>query len=181
MTDRGNVDPNLVSAPGLELARDEACRAEPFVNSPVRRGVPSALPAHDRHLLPMARITADRAHDLSGGCVESAPNEREIFALQGAGAAMIGEEFGQAPMRRVGLGDNQKPGCVLVEPMHDSGALDAADAREARPAMPVQRVDQRAGGMARRRMDDKPGRLVDYDQMLIFVNDRKGYGLARDR
>ena len=83
-----------MSPPRLELARDEACRAEAFLQSPVGRGVASALPAHDRHFLPMARITADRRDHLARGRIEATPNESKIFALKRAAAAMIGEEFG---------------------------------------------------------------------------------------
>src|SRR5580700_8245179 len=127
MTDRGHVDPNLMGPTGLEPASDEAYRTEGLLEPPMGRGVPSALPAHDRHFLPMAGIAPDRRHDLAGGRIEAAPDKRNIFALERAGAAMIGEEFGQAPMRRVGLGDDQNPGCVLVEPMDDTRPPDTAD------------------------------------------------------
>src|SRR5271155_1375568 len=120
MTDRGHVDPNLMGPPCLKPASYEACGTEGLLEPPMGRGVPSALPAHDRHFLPMARIAPDRRHDFAGGLIEAAPDERNIFALERTGAAMIGEEFGQAPMRRVGLGDDQKPGCVLVESMDDN-------------------------------------------------------------
>ena len=76
-------------------------------------------------------------------------------------------------MRGVRLGDDEKSRRILVEPVHDAGPLDPADARQARPAMADQRVDQRAGRMARRRMDDEPGRLVDHDQMLVLINHGK--------
>jgi hypothetical protein len=75
------------------------------------------------------RIPADRRGDFARGHIEAAPNERQIFALERAGAAMVGEEFSQAPMRRVRLGDDQKPRCILVEPVHNSGPLDPADPR----------------------------------------------------
>ena len=63
------------------------------------------------------------------------------------------------------------------------------------PAMPPyvsaraaaeQRVDERSVGVARRRMDDEPGRLVDDEQVLVLVDDgdvdlRLGDRLRRDR
>src|SRR5580704_2961784 len=156
MTDGRHVDPNLMGPPCLKLACNQTCRAEVFLKPPMGRGVPTALPAHDRHFLPMARITADRGCDLSCTRIEAAPGERKIFSLERAGAAMIGEEFGQAPMRGVGLGDDQKPRRILVEPVHDSGPLDPADSRQARSAMADQSVDQCASRMARSRMDDEP-------------------------
>ena len=67
-------------------------------------------------------------------------------------------------MGGVGLGDDEQAGRVLVEPMDDAGPLHAADPREARAAMADQRIDQRAVGMARRRVDDEARRLVDHDR-----------------
>src|SRR5580704_14703946 len=181
MTDGRHVDPNLMGPPCLKLACNQTCRAEVFLKPPMGRGVPTALPAHDRHFLPMARITADRGCDLSCTRIEGPPSKRQIFALQGAGAAVVGKEFGQAPMRRVGLGDDQKSRRVLVQPVHNPRPLDPADTRQARSAMSDQSVDQRAGRMAWRWMDNEPGRLVDHDQMLVLVDDGKldvlaGYG-----
>ncbi len=54
--------------------------------------------------------------------VEAAPDERQIFALERAGAAVVGEEIGEALMGGVGLGDDEKPGRVLVEPVDDARA-----------------------------------------------------------
>src|SRR5580692_622762 len=181
MTDGRHVDPNLMGPPCLKLACNQTCRAEVFLKPPVGRGVPTALPAHDRHFLPMARITADRRDDLSRTRVEAPPSKRQIFPLKRAGAAMVGKELGQTPMRRVRLGDDEKSRRVLVEPVHDPGPLDPADTRQARSAMSDEGVHQRAGRMAWRRMDDEPSWLVDDDQMLVLVDDGKldvlaGYG-----
>src|ERR1700722_914824 len=129
MTDRRHMDPNLMGPSGLELASNEACRAEVFLESPTGRGVPTALLSEDRHFLPMARIAADGCCDLSCGHVEAPPNQGQIFARERAAAAMVCEEFGQAPMRCVSLSDDQKTRCVLVQAVHDSRPLDPADAR----------------------------------------------------
>ena len=64
---------------------------------------------------------------------QAAPDKRKIFALERAGAAMVGEQRGEALMRGVGLGDDQQPGRVLVESMDDAWPLDAADARQVSP------------------------------------------------
>ena len=74
-------------------------------------------------------------------------------------------------MGGVGLGDDEQAGRVLVEPVDDAGPLDPADPRQARAAMADQRVDQRAVGVARRRMDDEARRLVDDDEMVVLVDD----------
>src|SRR5579863_3045796 len=107
MTGRGHVDPNLMGPSGLQPASDQARWTEGFLEQPMGRRAAPVLPAPDRHFLPMARIPSDRPVKPSGCRVEAAPDEGEIFALQGAGAAMISEELRQAPMRRVGLGSDQ--------------------------------------------------------------------------
>src|ERR1700722_3843877 len=179
MTDRRHRDAYLMGAAGLELASDQACRAEAFLEPPVGGGVPTALFSHDGHFLAMARIASNGPLDLACMNVEPAPNERQIFAFERAGAAVVGEEVGEALMRGVGFGDDEEPGRVLVEPVHDTGPLDPADARQARSAMADQRVDQRARRVARRRMDDEPGRLVDHDQMIVLVDHGKFDVLAQ--
>ena len=69
-------------------------------------------------------------------------------------------------------GDHQQPARVAVEAMDDARPLDAGDAA---PGLAVavgqQRVDERAARMARRRVDDQPGRLVDDQQVVVLVDD----------
>ncbi len=86
-------------------------------------------------------------------------------------------------MRAVRLGDDQQARRVLVDAVHDAGALFAPDARQRIAAMRQQRVDQRAGRAARRGMDDHPGGLVDHDQVIILMRDdqRNGLGPRLDR
>ena len=61
--------------------------------------------------------------------VGHAPDEREIGALERAGAAMVGELRREALMGPVVLGDDEQAGRVLVEAVDDAGPLHAADAR----------------------------------------------------
>ncbi len=81
-------------------------------------------------------------------------------------------------MGAVVLGDDQQARRVLVEPVHDAWPPHAADARQAVAAMGDERVDQRAGLVPGRRMDDEPGRLVDHQQVGILVDDVEGNVLA---
>src|ERR1700722_8700637 len=129
MTDRRHMDPNLMGPPCLKLASNETRWGDIFLVPPMGRGVPTALRAHDGHFLPITRISAHRRCDLSCAHFEAAPNERPIFSLERAGAAMVGEEFGQAPMGGVCLRDHKESRRILVEPVHDSGPLDPADPR----------------------------------------------------
>ena len=155
MTDRRHVDADLMRAPGLETAGDEACRAERLLKPPMGERVAATRLIDDRHLFPMARMSADRRRHLAGPDFKAAPNQREVFSFERARAAVIGEEFGEALMRRVRLGGDEKAGGVFIEPVHDARPLHSADAQEARPAMADQRVDEGAGRMAGRRMNDE--------------------------
>src|SRR6478672_1536323 len=129
MTNGRHMDSNLMGPSRIELASNQACRPEVFVEAPVGRRVPTALLAYDSHSRPMPRITSERRHDLACGHIEAAPDERKIFALERAGAAMVGKEFGQPPMRGIRFGDDQQSRRVLVQAMHDPGPLDPADTR----------------------------------------------------
>ncbi len=60
-------------------------------------------------------------------------------------------------MGMVVLGNHHDAAGVLVQPVDDAGALDAANARQAVAAMMDQRVDQRAGPVAGARMHDEAG------------------------
>ena len=74
-------------------------------------------------------------------------------------------------MGGVGLGGDDKPGRILVQPMHDAGTLDAADARQAFAAMADEGVDEGALAVAGRRMDDEAGGLDDHDEMRVLEDD----------
>jgi hypothetical protein len=86
---------------------------------------------------------------------------------------VVGELPGQPFVRDIGLGHDQQARGILVDAMDDPRPRDAADARKLATAMVQQGVDQRTIGIARRRVDDQPRRLVDHDQVRVFVNDRQ--------
>ena len=108
MTNRRHVDADLVGPPGLKPAGDEGRGPEGLLKPPVSRSVAAALFGHDRHFLPVVRIAANRRGNPAGGGVEAAPDQREIFTFERPGSTVICEQLGQAPMRRVGLGRDQK-------------------------------------------------------------------------
>ena len=115
----------------------------------------------------------------------TSPGKRQIAAPHRAGAAVIGELRGQRLWAQVVLGRHHQPGGVLVEPVHDAGAADAADAGQACAAMGDQRVDQRAGLVAGGGMHDQALRLVDDDDVVVLVDDIERdsfpFGLRRGR
>jgi len=66
---------------------------------------------------------------------------------------------------------HQQSSRILVEPVHDARALDAADPGQARAAMGDQRIHQRTGLVARGRMHHEAAGLVDDDDIVILVDD----------
>ncbi len=75
-------------------------------------------------------------------------------------------------MGAIRLRDEEHARRVAVQAVHDAGALDASD------ALPVahvvqERVHERARGVAGSGMDDEPRRLVDREQVVVFVQDRQ--------
>ena len=132
-----------------------------------------ALAALDHgHALAIARMAPDRPLDRAGRGRRPAPDDRRVAALDPMDA-----ELGREPhVGAVVLGDHHEPARVLVEAMDDARPQHPADARQAAGAMRQERVDQRAAGMARRRMDHEAGRLVEHQEMRVLVQD-----VERDR
>src|SRR5215472_4488814 len=165
MPDRGEVDADLMRAPGFEPAGDEArhrraiAAAVAFEHLPMGDRRPPAG-AH-RHLVADARMAADRLVDGAARPLRCAPYERQVPAPQRPAAAVVGELAAERAMGAVGLGHHDEAAGVLIEAMHDAGALDAADAGEAFAAMGDERIDQGAGPVAGGGVDDEPRRLVD--------------------
>ena len=95
-------------------------------------------------------------------------------------------ELGRQPvMRGVGFCHHQKARGVLVDAMHDTGALFAADPGQVAAEMMQERIDQRARGRAGGGVDDHAQRLVDHDQVSVLVQDFQrdvlGPGVDLDR
>src|ERR1700741_3193027 len=130
-----------MGASGFEPAGEQARRTECLRKTPIGDSVAAALLGRGRHFFAMPGMAGDRRIDFARRGGEPAPDKRQIFALERSAAAVIGEEIGEALVRGVGLGADQRPGLILVEPMDDSRTFDSADAREARAAMTDERVD----------------------------------------
>lgn len=74
-------------------------------------------------------------------------------------------------MRQIIFGNHQQTARVFVDSMNDSRSLDAADARQVVPAMPEQRIDKRTAARTGRRMHGHTRRLVNHQQIGVFIND----------
>ena len=91
---------------------------------------------------------------------------------------MIGELFGKTLVRRVVFGDDEQPGGVLVEPMHDAGTPDATDPGKTVAAMGDQRLHQGSRGMAGRGVNDQACGLIQHEQVVVFIPDVQNPGFA---
>ena len=124
-----------------------------------------------RHTLRVPAVPADRRLDAPPPRTRPSTDEREILPFDLAAA----QEALQAPMSLVGARDDEEPGGVPIQAVHDSrplGLLPALDlpAEEA--------VDERAASMPRRWMHDQAGGLVDDEKMLVLVRDAKRHLLG---
>ena len=124
-------------------------------------------------------MAVDRLVDGALGPVGSAPDEGQIAASQGTGAAVVGELGCQRPVGAVGLGDHHEAGGVLVEAMHDARADHSADPGKAGAAMGDEGVYQGARPVAGGGMHDQAAGLVDHDDLVVFENhvQRDGFAL----
>jgi hypothetical protein len=71
------------------------------------------------------------------------------------------------------FGDNKTAARLFVETMNDARALFPADSRQRR-AVVEKRVDQSVLTMTGAWMNDKPSRLVDHDEIIVFEENLKG-------
>ena len=76
-------------------------------------------------------------------------------------------------MRRIVLGNDQKPRRVLIDAVHDAGAHFPVDGTE-RFQAEEQRVDERSVRSARARMDRHAARLVDDGDVAVFIQNVHG-------
>ncbi len=175
MAEMGEVDADLVSAAGLELAGEQGgdrfgiAAVEGLDHFPVGDRITAAL-TH-RHFLTAIRVPVDRLVDGAGFSARRSPGERHVAAPHFAGAAMVGELRRQRLVGAVVLGHHHQAGGVLVEPVDDAGTADPADAGKAQPAMGNQRVDQRSGLMPGGGMHHEILRLVDDDDVVVLEHD----------
>ena len=118
-------------------------------------------------VIAVARLSPSRIAMFSG-LRRSRPSGASIVPLCGLGPALDQRRVLTADLARLQLrpaaraarrrscAHHQQPGGLLVEPVHDARALGVAA-----PGAAGQRLRERAGAVARRRMHDKPGGLVD--------------------
>ena len=163
------VDADLVGAAGVEMAEDErgeggGVGGEDFV---IGDGGLAAGRIDDGHFLAVHGVAADVGEDAVLRGLRDALGDGEVEFFHGPAGELADERL----VGDVRLGDDDAAGGVLIQPVDDAGALDAADAGELALAMMQQGIDQRAVGISRCRMDDHAGALVEDDQIVILEED----------
>lgn len=96
-------------------------------------------------------------------------NERPVDLFDGPGGKLGGE----GAMRGIVAGGEQDAASSGIEAVDNAGAEFAAETREGTEVV-EQRIDEGAAGAARAGVDDEARRLVDGDDIGVFVEDFKG-------
>ena len=109
---------------------------------------------------------------------EGAGDQRQINLRDLA----VGELPRELAMGSVIFRDHHRATRLLIEPVHDARTLMAADAGKVR-AMMKQRVHQSMRLVASAGMNHQPGRLIEHEQVVVFVEnpERNFLGLIGDR
>ena len=178
----GHVDADLVGSAGFEHAADQAGHgrlSEAFQHLVMGDRLTGVGAPGDGHFLPVGGAPVDCRRDASGAALGHTPDEGEVAPLQPPVPPMGGELFRQAVVRAVILGHDQKPAGILVDPVHDAGALYPANAGQAFATMGDQGIHQGARFISGTGMDHEAGGLVDDDHVLVLVDDAKVHGLGQ--
>ena len=135
MTDRLEMDPDLVSPSGEDLAKDEGPTARLLDDLEL---CASRSPAGDnRHFLTVHGMTANRLYNFVGRREEFSGAQRQIEFLN----LSSGKLATQPQMREIVLGNHQTTAGLSVESMHDSGPKLPAEAAQVFDMM-KQRVNE---------------------------------------
>ena len=120
------------------------------------------------HLLPIRGIASDGGIDAAPGLHEP-PHESQVFLLDLAIVKLTCE----LAVRGIVLCDHHDARRPAIEPVHDAGPELPTDATEVVHVM-QQRIHQRPAVVARRWMHHHARRLVEDDDVGVFVEDREG-------
>src|SRR6185437_5839698 len=122
--------------------------------------------ASHRHARAHARVAPDRGVDRPRARGRAPLHQREVLAFDLA----RGELRLQAPERLLAARDDHQARGVLVQPVHDPGALRLAAAEKWR-----QQLRERVLAVPATGVHDQPRALVDHEQVLVLVDDEKAH------
>jgi len=171
--DRREVDADLMRAPRLERHAEQRVARHQLGDLEVRHCVARRVRV-ERMAERIVAITADRRLDRPAPRAWPADDESQVLARQAAGL----HELLQPPVRLARPCDDEQPRGVAVEPVHDSGPLRLVAALHLPREQPVH---ERALAVPGCRMHDDARRLVDHEQVLVFVRNRELHRLRRER
>src|SRR5882672_9192798 len=160
------VHTNLVRATGAESDAEQVDVREPRDDGGVGRRVPAAL--RDRHPFAVFGIARDRRFDVDHILAQMSPHERRVHTLHGP----LLDGARQAAVGEIAFRDDEQPGRVAVEPMHDPWTA-RFRGRAARQlgAPPDQHIHERVVPVAGTRMDDESRRLVEHREVLVLIHE----------
>src|SRR5579864_7548087 len=164
MTERGEVDPDLVGPAGVEVTTQKRMAAPSLDDGVTRARIAPA--AHDRHAFAILRMPPDGALQLACVVVHAAAHDGEVDPAE----SPIAELRRESAMARVVARDDDEPRRPFVETMNDARPRDAAGGGP-HTAASEQRVDERARLVAGSRVDDHAGWFVDHRDVAVLVQD----------
>ncbi len=167
MAQVGQMHPKLVGPSRFRHQLQESGRSEaledPVPGHRIPRGVVS-----DSHPLPVDRMPADGRLNRSLFLLYDSLHD----GLVDPANLPPGKLAAEIPVGLVVLSDNQQPGGVPVESVDDPWFEWTRHRGETR-SVGQEGIDQRAGRMARGRVDDQPGRFVDHEEPIVLVKNMK--------
>jgi hypothetical protein len=176
MTDRLQMDPNLVSASRENLAKNK--RTIRFLGDDLEVSASFTAPFDNGHFLAVNRMTSDRRDDLPAQTREfsGAPCEIELSNLSSC------ELPAQTHVRRIIFCHHKATTRLFVEPMHNARSQLPANAAQV-PHMMQQGVDERSRPDSRTWMNDHSSRFVYHQKIFILEQDlqRNFFGTDVDR
>ena len=183
--DMGEMDPHLMGPSGMKLGSHKAGhgpeRRPETLFQPVFGDRPLATRTTNAHALAVDGMAADRLVDRAAFGLGRPPDQRPI----GSREIVVGEHCRQRPVRGIVFRHHHYTRCVLVETVHDARPAHAANSRQARATVREERIHERAVGVARGRMDDQACRLVEHQEIAVFMEDveikRLRLGFGRNR
>jgi hypothetical protein len=164
MTDRLEMDPDLVSSSGEDLAKDQGPTTRFLNDFELSLSWPPTI--DNSHFLTVHGMTANRLDNFAGRCNEFSGAQRQVEFLN----LSSGELATQPQMREIVLRDHKTTAGLFVESMHHSRPKLAADAAQVFGMM-KQRVNEGARLYACSGVNRHACRFVDNQEMFILEQD----------
>src|SRR5260370_320500 len=161
------MDPDLMSASGLQFDVEQCESLKPLANAINRKGRTPAT--YDRHANAIAGVTSDRLIDLVGLLFNESMHQRNIGFEDFARAKLIGQIF----MSAFGLSRYQQTRGAFVQTMHNPWPSRPRGVRQL-CEMIGESVCEGPGVSSGGGVNHHARRLIDDDQIVIFKDNVEG-------